>query len=496
MKELNRRKFIGLGSKSISGALLTPSMVSFLESCSKNDPLSAFDWQVLSNQLNGTVIIPGPTGFDQFTKPYPLQYGITVPKAVASCMSEKDVATTVKWARQKGIPITTRSGGHSYGGYSSTNELLVDISGMSDITFNSSTGLVTVGGGARNTHIFSRFREQGLAITHSSCKNVGIGGLVLGGGFGLNMRANGLTCDQLVETRLVTADGEILVCNEKDNQDLFWAIRGGGGGNFGIHTSFTFKPFEVAKVTRFQLKWITKSPEVFAKLQEILLAAPNNLGAEVSLTLEKRRVQGGGFAVRPVVNLIGQFKGEIEAFNTLMAPVNAISTPIRDVENDDYWKMQDLLSEEGKNKFVYKRSRFAFEPLSEAAQFTIFAKLAEWPETNGSFEFKYLLMGGAINEKAQDATAFFARNAKMLLSIEFSWNENEQNLNNNLRWLDEFHLIITEQTSKYSYVNFIDRKETNFLETYYGPALPKLKAVKKLVDPKNYFRFPQGIPVG
>jgi hypothetical protein len=158
--------------------------------------------------------------------------------------------------------------------------------------------------------------------------------------------------------------------------------------------------------------------------------------------------------------------------------------------------MQDLLSEEGNRKFVYKRSRFAFEPLSEAAQFTIFAKLAEWPETNGSFEFKYLLMGGAINEKAQDATAFFARNAKMLLSIEFSWNVNEKNLNNNLRWLDEFHLIITEQTSKYSYVNFIDRKETNFLETYYGPALPKLKAVKKLVDPKNYFRFPQGIPVG
>lgn len=244
MTQLSRRSFIGLGSKSIAGALLTPSLVGFLEGCSKTELLSAYDWQILSNQLNGAVLLPGAPGFDPFTIPYALQYGKTIPQAVVRCMSEKDVVTTVKWARQNGIAITTRSGGHSYAGYSSTNELLLDVSGMTNITLNSSTGLATLDGGVRNKHVYAALREPSIAITHGRCKAVGVGGLVLGGGIGFNMRAQGLTCDQLVETRMVTADGDIVVCNEKENKDLFWAIRGAGGGNFGIHTSFTFKPLQ------------------------------------------------------------------------------------------------------------------------------------------------------------------------------------------------------------------------------------------------------------
>ena len=105
-------------------------------------------------------------------------------------------------------------------------------------------------------------------------------------------------------------------------------------------------------------------------------------------------------------------------------------------------------------------------------------------------------MGGVINEKAADATAYFAREAKLITSIELTWKEGDQNIFGNKQWLDEFHLIMGAFTSQYSYVNFIDRNEPNFLEAYYGPSLPKLKAIKKLIDPKNHFRFPQGIPVG
>jgi len=496
MTQLSRRGFIGLGSKSFAGALLTPSMLGFLESCSKTDQLSAFNWQILSNQLNGTVLLPGTPGFDPYTIPYALQYGKTIPQAVVRCMSENDVIATVKWARENSITITTRSGGHSYAGYSSTNELLLDLSGMTDITLNSSTGLATVAGGARNRHVYSKFREANLAITHGRCKSVGIGGLVLGGGIGFNMRAHGLTCDQLVETRMVTAEGDVLVCNEIENSDLFWAIRGAGGGNFGIHTSFTFKPFSVSNITRFELKWTDKPEQVFAALQQVLLSAPNTLGAKVVVTLETIYLPNGGIVLQPIIILSGQLQGEVAEFETIISPVNAISTPISDIKNEPYWDAQEFLSEEGAPEYVFKRSRFAFEPLSEAAQFLIFAKLAEWPRTSGAVEFKLFLLGGAISEKAPEETAYFARKAKMILSIELSWKKDDQNLNNNITWLDEFHLMMEVFTSQYSYVNFIDKKEINFLETYYGPSLPKLKAVKKLVDPGNHFRFPQGIPVG
>ena len=496
MTQLSRRSFIGLGPKSIAGALLTPSLVGFLEGCSKTDLLTDFDWQILSNQLNGNILLPGAPGFDPFTIPYPLQYGKTIPKAVVRCMSEKDVVATVKWARQNGKSITTRSGGHSYGGYSLTNELLLDLSGMSNINLNPSTGLATIEGGARNRQIAAAFRGTNLAITHSRCRNVGIGGLVLGGGIGLNMRAEGLTCDQLVETRIVTAEGDIVVCNEIENKELFWAIRGAGGGNFGIHTSFTFKPFPVTNITRFELQWRANTQLVYAKLQEVLLSGPNTLGAEVTLEIEERRGQAGAIIKRPVITLIGQFRGERTALEALLSPVNTISRPTGTIQTGDYWRMQEFLSEEGSPEYVHKRCRFAFEPLSAAAQAIIFAKLAEWRRTSGNAVFKYFLLGGAISEKAPDATAFFARKAIMITSIELTWQRDDQNINNNIQWLDEFHLIMQEFTSKYSYINFIDRKEANYLETYYGDSLPRLKAVKKMIDPKNHFRFPQSIPVG
>jgi FAD/FMN-containing dehydrogenase len=497
MTQLSRRSFIGLGSKSIAGALLTPSLIGFLESCSKTDPISAFDWQILSNQLNGTVLLPGAPGFDPFTLPYALQYGKTIPRAVVRCMSENDVVTTVKWARENGISLTTRSGGHSYAAYSSTNELLLDLSGMNNISMNSSTGLATVAGGARNSNVYASLREPSISITHGRCKAVGVGGLVLGGGIGFNMRAHGLTCDRLVETRMVTADGDIVVCSERENPDLFWAVRGAGGGNFGIHTSFVFKPFPVSNVTYFEIKWTNKPQLVFQRLQEILLTAPNELGAKLSVTATQIRVQSSGTALQLSVALLGQFVGDIAAFKTIIKPVYDIALPVDEIiENDLYWNAQEFLSEAGEPEYVHEKSRFAFEPLSTTAIATIFESLLSWPGTSGYAMWKCFIMGGAIENKQPDETAFFARKAKMISSIDLGWKEGDQNLLGNMNWLDRFHETMEQYTSKYSYINFIDRTQKNYLEAYYGPSLPKLKTVKKLIDPKNHFRFPQGIPVG
>ena len=496
MTQLSRRSFIGLGSKSIAGALLTPSLVGFLEGCSKTDLLSAFDWQVLSNQLNGTVLLPGAPGFDPFTLPYALQYGKTIPQAVVRCMSEKDVVATVKWARQNKIAITTRSGGHSYAGYSSTNELLLDLSGMTNISLNSSTGLATLDGGTRNRHVYAALREPSLAITHGRCKDVGVGGLVLGGGIGFNMRAHGLTCDSLVETRMVTAEGDIVVCNEKENPDLFWAVRGAGGGNFGIHTSFVFKPFPVNNVTFFEITWRNRPRQVFEKLQEILLASPKELGAKLSVTVRRVRVRDG-LANQLSVALLGQFVGDIATFNALLKPAFDTSSPTtRFIRNGFYWDAQEFLSEAGDPEYVHEKSRFAFEPLSTAAIDTIFGSLSSWPGTSGYGMWKCFIMGGAIENIQPPDTAFFARKAKMITSIDLGWKEGDQNIFGNMQWLDLFHETMEQYTSKYSYINFIDRTQKNYLDAYYGPSLPKLKAVKKLVDPKNHFRFPQSIPVG
>jgi FAD/FMN-containing dehydrogenase len=159
----------------------------------------------------------------------------------------------VLWAKANGMPLAIRSGGHSYAGYSTTSGLLIDVSSMNEVGAPDVEGRVRMGGGARNANVYAGLRPANRSITHGRCEGVGVAGLVLGGGIGFSQRRRGLTCDQLVETEIVTAAGERLVCNEKENADLVWACRGGGGGNFGVNVSVTFQTFPVDVMTVFKL---------------------------------------------------------------------------------------------------------------------------------------------------------------------------------------------------------------------------------------------------
>jgi FAD/FMN-containing dehydrogenase len=139
----------------------------------------------------------------------------------------------VLWAKANGMPLAIRSGGHSYAGYSTTSGLLIDVSSMNEVGAPDVEGRVRMGGGARNANVYAGLRPANRSITHGRCEGVGVAGLVLGGGIGFSQRRRGLTCDQLVETEIVTAAGERLVCNEKENADLVWAAEAAEGAISG-----------------------------------------------------------------------------------------------------------------------------------------------------------------------------------------------------------------------------------------------------------------------
>ena len=166
--------------------------------------------QTLARSLQGTLLLPGSPGFDSASAPWNLRYAGQKPAAVARCLNAVDVQTCIQWSVINQVPLVARSGGHSYAGYSLTPGLMIDVSPINQIQFDGASGLAVVGGGARNSDVYSVLRPPSVAITHGRCKAVGVAGLVLGGGIGFNMRAQGLTCDQLVETEIVTAAGEIL----------------------------------------------------------------------------------------------------------------------------------------------------------------------------------------------------------------------------------------------------------------------------------------------
>jgi FAD/FMN-containing dehydrogenase len=155
-----------------------------------------------------------------------LRFAARLPAGIARCASPEDVRTCLHWARSNDVPLAIRSGGHSYAGFSTTSGLMIDVSLMNEVGGLDASGRVRLSGGARNANVYAALRPLGRAITHGRCKGVGVAGLVLGGGIGFSQRLRGLACDQLMETEIVIASGELLRCNAVENADLFWACRG------------------------------------------------------------------------------------------------------------------------------------------------------------------------------------------------------------------------------------------------------------------------------
>ena len=214
----------------------------------------ASDWAALGRELPpGALLRPGDQGYPAARRLFDPRFDGLRPAGVASCGSAANVASCISFARRFGLPIAARSGGHSYAGWSSTTGLMVDVGPMQSFRVDGSR--VTVGAGLRLIDFYTQLAARGLAVPGGSCPTVGIAGLTLGGGVGVLGRQYGLTCDNLVGLEMVTADGRIRQVDAGHDPDLLWASQGGGGGNFGIATSFTFTARPLASLTQFFLSW-------------------------------------------------------------------------------------------------------------------------------------------------------------------------------------------------------------------------------------------------
>jgi FAD/FMN-containing dehydrogenase len=469
----SRRKFLRTGTIAALGLGL-PSL-GWLSGCASLPDSQALPWSELSRSMQGPLLMPGSPEFAARARPWALQYASTLPQGIAQCAGETDVQSCLRWAQANRVPLVARSGGHSYAGYSTTTGLMIDVSSMNRVDVDGATGIATLGGGARNKHVYA------------AC----VAGLVLGGGIGFNMRAHGLTCDGLTATRIVLADGRALNCSATENADLFWAIRGAGGGNFGIHTSFTFQTFQVGMFTVFEMSWTDRIAEVFAALQTMALAAPEALGMKLSV-----KAEAGAQGLK--LSILGQLAGPQAELLALLAPVLSVYRPDKSVvEERPYWDAQEFLSEDGTPEYSHERSRFARGALSGEAIDTVLANLRAWPGTTVAATWKFFLMGGRIDAVSPAGTAFVHRGASMITSAELEWTpaDSPEVLAKNQQWLSRFHDRMEPYTSAYCYQNFIDPSQRDYLHAYYGGNLARLQAVKRKYDPSDLFRYPQSIPV-
>ena len=471
-------------------------------------------WSVLAASLAGSLVLPTDPNFGVDKELYNERFDGLAPMAIAYCQTPADVQRCLDFARRHDVPLAARSGGHSYGGYSSCAGLVVDVTRMATVAVDGGT-TATVGAGARLVDLYSTLGQAGVLLPGGSCPTVGIAGLTLGGGIGVFGRNYGLTCDNLASLDLVTADGRLLTCSPQQNDDLYWASRGGGGGNFGVVTSFTFRVHPIPPVALFTLEWPwAAAADVLEAWQRWIPTTPDALWSNCQLLSAGAAGPGG-----PTLKVTGVYCGSAAALSGVLQPLQSAvgSTPTYDFVGPEAYLTAMLIEAGCEGSSVAQchlpsqnvagtlaRSAFAAKSAYVTAPFSGTAAGAvvtavetlnqQVPQVGGGFVFDSY--GGAINRVPADATAFVHRDALAGVQYSFTWSAGAPPsvVAAGTSWLTGAERDLAPYVAG-AYQNYIDPTLTDWAPAYYGSNLPRLVRVKQDVDPDDFFHFAQSIPI-
>jgi FAD/FMN-containing dehydrogenase len=489
-----RRGFIRRAGGSLVAASLAGELDFLVDRASAARP----PWDDLAAKLGGKLIRPGDRGYARISRPLNLRYAGIHPGGVAVCSHVEDVHTAVAWAQENGVQVAVRSGGHNYAGYCTGPGLVVNVGGMRGVAFDRATGHVTARPGARNTTIYSALQPHGVAISAGRCPTVAVGGLVLGGGIGFSSRKMGLTCDHLISAQVVTADGRRLRCSKRENSDLFWALRGAGGGNFGVCTSYTFATNPVGYVTLYDISWEwADAPAVFEAFQQVILDAPDEFSARLGVGTAGNPRTGG--KEPPTVSALGQFFGPKHELVELLEPaLRAGRVKKQLIARRTFWQAKDYFFHTTPEIAYEVKSAYLDRPLDGRGVDVLLRAIERWPGSHnpdgaGAAMFA---SGGAINRIPAHATAFVHRNAFAVLATETEWTprDSRRTVARGLAWIERLAEGLRPHTTGAAYQNFIDRSQPHWQSAYYGSNFERLTKVKRCYDPTNVFRFEQSIP--
>jgi hypothetical protein len=472
------------------------------------------DWAALRARLSTPRLLrPHETGYDQARQLFEPRFDSLQPAAIAYCGTASDVATCLSFVTRFRLPVRVRSGGHSYAGWSTvTGGLIIDTSPMDSVSFVGD--VVTVGAGVDLVHLYASLAANGLAVPGGSCPTVGIAGLALGGGIGPLSRLRGTTSDNLTTMELVTANGSELTCDSAQNADLFWACRGGGGGNFGVTTSLSFQAAPLSGLTVFTLAWPwTNAARVVRAWQSWAPHAPGNLWSTVRLSAE---FGGGSPALSMTGTYAGPPQGAVRHLDSFYARIG--SGPATSSVRQETYLNAMLLEADceaiplqachagpgGQLPRVpsFAKSDFFTRPLRAHAIRKLLAGIESIVSIMGAAggvgAITLDACGGAMNALSPSATAFVHRDALFLAQYSTTWTSPgaRSGVIAQHGWLRNYYQSLHPHASGQAYQNYVDPDLFDWPGAYYGANYPWLTLVKATYDPANIFQFPQSIVPG
>jgi len=438
-------------------------------------------------KLTGTLIYPNDPEYWQarrnwnpFTNAFPIVF--------VFAQKTNDVANAVKWARENNVPIRMRSGRHALAkDFSQTNGgIVIDTSQMTMVKLDKKRGIATVQAGIRVGVLVRKLAKEGILAPFGDSSTVGIGGISTGGGITAIQRTAGVISDNILAATIVDANGEILHVSKNKKPDLYWAIRGGGGGNFGIITSYTFKVRPAPpRVGIFQIIWPWEQlDEVIDTWQRWAPFVDEHLG-----TILEAFAKTNG-----LLRSQGIFLGPKAKLNKLIKPLLDVGTPLKVLVKEvtlleaiDFWAPNEPIFDD-QNTAWSSAWMEQFLPAKGISAIHSFLEKSKGSETNVFF----LNSGGAMNQVPPKETAFFWRNTKYYLEWDASWTKDSET-RKSIRLVGQTRTKLQPYITG-SYVNVPDLNIKNYGQEYYGDNFARLRKVKAKYDPENVFHFVQSIP--
>jgi FAD/FMN-containing dehydrogenase len=447
----------------------------------------------LGSRIQGRLLRAGDEGWDEAVLVWNAMMA-KVPALVVQPTSARDVAVAVGFARNNGLLLSIKGGGHNIAGTSiAEGGMTLDMSRMRDVTVDPDARIADVGPGCLLKHVDETTQEHGLATVLGFVSETGLAGLTLGGGFGYLTRRFGWAVDNLEEVEIVTADGRIRLANREENADLFWALRG-GGGNFGVVTRFTFRLHEVGPtVTGGLIAWSAdRADEVLAAYQDLTESAPRELTAMAVLRLAPPApFVPEGWHGKPIAAIqVCHSGGDADAD---LAALRALGEPILDVIMErPYTAQQSMLNAlEPKGFHRYWKSEF-LPGLSDGFLdgFGEHALRVRSPLSQ-SIIFHF---AGALNEHEEDDGAVGNRDARFVSGFNGTWPPDAPG-DPHVAWVRDAWEQIRRFSTGGNYVNFQQAEDDDARTAdAYGKNYERLRRVKAEYDPDNLFRVNRNIP--